>query len=67
MTLHCPICQQPLPQKPGRICGRCKRPIRRHDRWHMVNSQVQHRDCKDPELGSQPAQPQNLLLEDTAR
>jgi hypothetical protein len=33
----------------------------------MVNSQVQHRDCKDPELGSQPAQPQNLLLEDTAR
>jgi predicted amidophosphoribosyltransferase len=47
---NCPTCARPWPEKRGRICSVCERPIGRHDRWSFVGSVVQHRDCNDPQL-----------------
>lgn len=46
----CPACGQRLPDRRGRICARCERPVARHDRWSFVGGRVEHRDCDDPQL-----------------
>lgn len=51
MSVQCPTCGQPWPETPGRVCFACKKPIGIHDRWHILGSVVQHRDCADPTLG----------------
>lgn len=62
MTKLCPTCGQKLPDPrgPKRICVRCKRPIRRHDRWHFTPTGPQHNDCLEPE-GEVEERPQRML------
>lgn len=47
----CPHCKQPMPERRGRVCSECDKPIRAHDRYYFVGSSVRHKDCMDPTLG----------------
>lgn len=63
MTKFCPTCGQALPDPrgPKKICIKCKRPIRRHDRWHFTPTGPQHNDCLEPE-GEEAAQRHQRML-----
>lgn len=56
---HCPACGQALPERRGRICAKCERPIARYDRWSFVGSRVEHKDCDDPQLSGLAAKLQS--------
>jgi len=59
----CTHCGQPMPRKPGRICGLCHGPIGLRDRWHILGSLVQHVDCANPRMEQNQPEPQPRLLE----
>ncbi len=48
--MNCPTCGQPWPESPGRICFACKKPIALRDKWHILGSTVQHKNCANPAL-----------------
>jgi hypothetical protein len=37
------------PARARRICRNCQKPIRRRDKYRFVGSEVQHRDCDQPQ------------------
>lgn len=41
---------RPKTIKFGRHCGRCSKPIRKHDKYQFAGSIAQHRNCSDPQL-----------------
>ena len=46
-------CERKAGVKPShgrRICGGCKRQVKRGDRWHMIAGQVRHFDCIHPNV-----------------
>lgn len=43
---RCLMCGQVIPPKQGRTCGRCEKPIRRHDKFYFQGSMVFHRNCE---------------------
>lgn len=65
MNPNCPTCGQVLPKKLGRICGLCNNSIGKHERWHIVGSVVQHRDCANVEMLDAPPEHQPMLINDT--
>lgn len=62
---NCPFCNQPMPQKPGRICGLCHAPIKLRERWHILGSIAQHVDCSNPRMDETAPVPQPRLLEES--
>ena len=46
--LICPACGQRLPAKERRICGVCRKPILRHEKFYFDGCTVKHRCCEDP-------------------
>lgn len=47
----CPTCGRPIPEpnRPKKVCWRCRRPIGRHDKWIFDDdSRPVHRNCEDP-------------------
>jgi hypothetical protein len=54
-----------------RICAKCKEPIRKHHRWHVVRrrfwfliwERYHHHNCDQPEMGpARPRDPREALL-----
>jgi predicted amidophosphoribosyltransferase len=62
---YCGECGQRLPQSKGMICAVCHKPIKKHHRWQVVGSLVQHKLCSDPKMSKNPPQEQERLLEET--
>jgi hypothetical protein len=47
---------------PRRVCRNCQKPIRRTDKYRFVGSEVQHRDCNQPQgVPVESAQPPLML------
>jgi predicted amidophosphoribosyltransferase len=44
---RCLVCGQIVPEK-GRICGRCRKHIGKHDKYHFEDGLAVHDDCSNP-------------------
>lgn len=45
----CPTCGQKIREAKGRLCGACRKPIKRHHKFLFDGSEVRHRCCEEPE------------------
>lgn len=60
----CGLCGQVIPTTRGRRCAACKHPIKARHKYIFVGSVIQHKDCSNPEMKSQPEKPQPRLIEE---
>lgn len=56
-------CGQTLPDRRGRICAVCQRPIGLHHKFYFAGSSVQHRNCSNPEMYEAAEAPQPRLID----
>ena len=44
----CPLCHQRMPETKGRVCGSCRKPIKRGHKFTHDGPTVRHHDCERP-------------------
>ncbi len=55
ITVHCPRCGEKFAfRTTQRICAACEKPIRRNEKWYIVDSAIRHRNCQDPTSYAEP-------------